>query len=120
MENSNEFGTAQVNRVIEESVPGKQVTIAHVIASPVPEVYECLGIDALGAIGILTLSPFETAIIAADIAAKASGVTVGFLDRFTGSVVVAGDVDSVETALEAVTRTLHQVLGFHVAEITRT
>ena len=27
---------AQVNRVIEESVPGKQVTIAHVIASPVP------------------------------------------------------------------------------------
>ena len=29
-------------RVIEESVPGKQVTIAHVIASPVPEIYECL------------------------------------------------------------------------------
>jgi ethanolamine utilization protein EutS len=29
-----------VSRVIEESVPGKQVTIAHVIASPVPEVYE--------------------------------------------------------------------------------
>ena len=54
-----------VSRVIEESVPGKQVTIAHVIASPVPEVYECLGIDAAGAIGILTLSPFETAVIAA-------------------------------------------------------
>ena len=34
-----------VSRVIEESVPGKQVTIAHVIASPVPDVYECLGID---------------------------------------------------------------------------
>ena len=42
-----------VSRVIEESVPGKQVTIAHVIASPVPDVYECLGIDPLGAIGIL-------------------------------------------------------------------
>ena len=47
-----------MDRIIQESVPGKQVTIAHVIASPVPEVYECLGIDALGAIGILTLSPF--------------------------------------------------------------
>lgn len=111
---------AQVNRVIEESVPGKQVTIAHVIASPVPDVYECLGIDALGAIGILTLTPYETAIIAADIAAKASGVQIGFLDRFTGSVVVAGDVDSVATALEAVTGTLKHVLGFTVAEITRT
>lgn len=112
--------SAQVNRVIEESVPGKQVTIAHVIASPVPDVYECLGIDALGAIGILTLTPYETAIIAADIAAKASGVQIGFLDRFTGSVVVAGDVDSVATALEAVTGTLKRVLGFTVAEITRT
>lgn len=109
-----------VNRVIEESVPGKQVTIAHVIASPVPEVCECLGIDLLGAIGILTLSPYETAIIAADIASKASGVTIAFLDRFTGSVVIAGDVGSVETALEAVTGTLKRVLGFTVAEITRT
>ena len=109
-----------VRRVIEESVPGKQVTIAHVIASPVPEVYECLGIDALGAIGILTLSPFETAIIAADIAAKASNVQIGFLDRFTGSVVVAGDVESVDTALRAVNSTLSGLLGFNVAEITRT
>ena len=110
----------EVRRVIEESVPGKQVTIAHVIASPVPEVYECLGIDDKGAIGILTLSPFETAVIAADIAAKASDVQIGFLDRFTGSVVIAGDVESVWTALRAVNDTLERVLGFTVAEMTRT
>ena len=54
-------------RIIQESVPGKQVTIAHVIASPTPDIYERLGIDDKGAIGILTLSPYETAIIAADI-----------------------------------------------------
>ena len=107
-------------RVIEESVPGKQVTIAHVIASPVPEIYECLGIEGRGAIGILTLSPFETAMIAADIAAKASDVEIGFLDRFTGSVVISGDVESVDTALRAVTDTLKRVLGFADAEITRT
>lgn len=107
-------------RVIEESVPGKQVTIAHVIASPVPEIYECLGIEGRGAIGILTLSPFETAMIAADIAAKASDVEIGFLDRFTGSVVISGDVESVDTALMAVTDTLKRVLGFAAAEITRT
>ena len=63
-----EDGKQQLNRVIEESVPGKQVTIAHVIAAPVGDIYERLGIDDLGAIGILTLSPYETAIIAADIA----------------------------------------------------
>ncbi|MBE5979343.1 BMC domain-containing protein [Lacrimispora defluvii] len=111
---------SEIQRVIEESVPGKQVTIAHVIASPIPEVYECLGIDELGAIGILTLSPFETSIIAADIAAKAASVSVGFLDRFTGSVIIAGDVDSVETALRAVCETLRRVLGFTVPDITKT
>jgi len=110
----------QMRRVIEESVPGKQVTIAHVIASPIREVYECLGIDELGAIGILTLSPFETAIIAADIAAKAADVEVGFLDRFTGSVVIAGDVDSVETALHAVCDSLERGLGYMVPAVTKT
>lgn len=113
-------GIIPAGRVIEESVPGKQVTIAHVIASPVPEIYECLGIEGRGAIGILTLSPFETAMIAADIAAKASDVEIGFLDRFTGSVVISGDVESVDTALRAVTDTLKRVLGFATAEITRT
>ena len=113
-------GIIPAGRVIEESVPGKQVTIAHVIASPVPEIYECLGIEGRGAIGILTLSPFETAMIAADIAAKASDVEIGFLDRFTGSVVISGDVESVDTALRAVTDTLKRVLGCAAAEITRT
>lgn len=110
----------EMRRVIEESVPGKQVTIAHVIASPIREVYECLGIDELGAIGILTLSPFETSIIAADIAAKAADVEVGFLDRFTGSVIIAGDVDSVETALHAVCDTLKRGLGYTVPAVTKT
>ncbi len=110
----------EMQRVIEESVPGKQVTIAHVIASPIREVYECLGIDEMGAIGILTLSPFETSIIAADIAAKAADVEVGFLDRFTGSVIIAGDVDSVETALTAVCDTLKRGLGYMVPPVTKT
>ena len=110
----------ELNRVIEESVPGKQVTIAHVIAAPDPDIYERLGIDELGAIGILTLSPYETAIIAADIATKAASVEIGFLDRFTGSVVIAGDVDSVETALQAVTDTLCNLMDFTTVQVTKT
>ncbi|WP_142414206.1 BMC domain-containing protein [Hathewaya massiliensis] len=109
-----------IQRVIQETVPGKQITLAHVIASPVSDIYDRLGIDEAGAIGILTLSPFETAIIAADIATKASDVRVGFLDRFTGSVVISGDVQSVEIALNAINDTLGNMLGFTPAPITRT
>ena len=65
-----------MERIIQESVPGKQVTIAHVIASPMADIYERLGIDEQGALGILTLTPCETAIIAADIATKAAEVSI--------------------------------------------
>ena len=109
-----------IDRIIQESVPGKQVTIAHVIASPMSDIYERLGIDDKGAIGILTLSPYETAIIAADIATKTADVEIGFLDRFTGSVVISGNVQSVETALKAVTETLCNLLDFTTVPITRT
>ncbi|MDT2640312.1 BMC domain-containing protein [Enterococcus dongliensis] len=107
-------------RVIEESVPGKQITLAHVIASPVNDVYQSLGIDEAGAIGILTLSPFETAMIAADIAVKVADVSIGFLDRFTGSVVITGDIESVETSLREVVRIFKEILEFNVVDVTRT
>ncbi|MCI1985762.1 MAG: BMC domain-containing protein [Lactobacillus sp.] len=110
----------ETQRLIEESVPGKQVTLAHVIASPIQAVYDSLGIGNEGAIGILTLSPYETAMIAADLAAKAADVKVGFLDRFTGSVVVLGDVQSVTEALTTVCQVLQDNLGFTVCAITRT
>jgi propanediol utilization protein pduU len=109
-----------IQRVIQESVPGKQVTLAHIIASPVNDIYERLGIEEKGAIGILTLTPCETAIIAADIATKAADVEIGFLDRFTGSVLISGDVQSVETSLRAVIEKLSLLLNFDTVGITKT
>ncbi|MDR1135583.1 MAG: BMC domain-containing protein [Clostridiales Family XIII bacterium] len=109
-----------LERVIQESVPGKQITLAHVLASPASDIYAKIDIDELGAIGILTLSPCEAAIIAADIATKAADVNIGFLDRFTGSVVVSGDVQSVETALLRVTEVLGVQMGFATVNVTRT
>lgn len=109
-----------IQRVIQESVPGKQVTLAHIIASPVADIYDRLGIEESGAIGILTLTPGETAIIAADIATKAADVEIGFLDRFTGAVLINGDVQSVETALRTVIDKLAKLLQFDVVKITRT
>lgn len=116
--NTHEAGLKQ--RIIQEYVPGKQVTLAHIIASPVAELYERLGLEPTGAIGIATLTPAETAIIAADIATKAADVEIGFLDRFTGALVIAGDVASVSAAMVAINKTLETLLGFTPATISRT
>jgi ethanolamine utilization protein EutS len=111
-------------RIIQEIVPGKQITLAHIIANPDKVLYYKLGLDPAeehsGAIGILTLSPSETAIIAGDIAMKASGVELCFVDRFSGTVIVTGTISQVEAALSAVTEYAINKLGFAVCEITRT
>ncbi|NQX69805.1 propanediol utilization protein [Paenibacillus ferrarius] len=109
----------QKQRVIQEYVPGKQLTLAHVIANPDPVLYTKLGIEERNAIGILTLTPTETAIIAADIATKAANVGIGYLDRFTGSLVLTGEVAAVEMAIEAVNVFLLDKLKFTTAPITR-
>lgn len=109
-------------RVIQEYVPGKQVTLAHIIANPNADIYKKLGLgsDTKDAIGILTITPSEASIIAADIATKAAGVLIGFVDRFSGSVVITGDVSSVESALNEVLLGLQDILGFSATKITRT
>ena len=106
--------------MIQEYVPGKQVTLAHLIANPDEVIFEKLGLQAeiKDAIGILTITPSEAAIIAVDIATK--DVQVGFVDRFSGSVVMTGDVSSVEAALIAVLQGLEEILGFSSTVVTRT
>ncbi|GAB6106666.1 ethanolamine utilization microcompartment protein EutS [Fusibacter bizertensis] len=113
--------TEEKQRVIQEYVPGKQVTLAHLIANPRPEVCKKLGLneEQTGAIGILTITPSEGAIIAADIATKASGVNIGFLDRFSGSLVIVGDVGSVEEGLKEVIKVLEENLKFTPTLLTR-
>lgn len=106
-------------RVIQEYVPGKQVTMAHIIPNPGGSIHERLGIVTSGAIGIMTITPSEASIIAADAASKAGDIEIGFLDRFTGSLVITGDVASVEAALRAAVTTLVTVLGFSATEVTR-
>lgn len=107
------------SRIVQEYVPGKQVTLAHLIAHPVKDLYRKLGLEDEGAVGILTLTPGETAIIAADVATKAAVVNLGFLDRFTGCVVITGDVAAVEAALSEVNTMLSEKLGYTAADITR-
>ena len=108
-------------RIIHEFVPGKQVTLAHVIASPDKDLYGKLGlIDAEGAIGIMTITPSEGAMIAADIASKSADIKVGFVDRFNGSLVITGDVAAVEVAIRDVMAVLCDRMGFAKAPVTKT
>ena len=108
-------------RIIQEFVPGKQVTLAHVIASPDKNLYGKLGlIDADGAIGIMTITPSEGAMIAADIASKSADIRVGFVDRFNGSLVITGDVAAVEVAIRDVMGVLCDRVGFARAPVTKT
>lgn len=109
-------------RMIQEYVPGKQVTLAHVVANPDKVLFEKLGLssDNKNALGILTITPSEAAIIAVDIATKAADVEIGFIDRFSGSVVITGDVSSVESALVAVLEGLESILAFASTKVTKT
>lgn len=112
-------------RIIQELVPGKEITIAHLIANPDEDLYVKLGLNpkidySKSAIGLMTISPAETSVIAADIAMKSAGVTIGFVDRFSGTLIVTGTVSETEAALTAVLEYVEEKMGFKVCPITRT
>lgn len=112
---------SEKQRIIQEFVPGKQITLAHIIASPDESLYAKLGLLSVsGAIGIFTITPSEAAMIAADVATKAADVSIGFIDRFNGSLLITGDVSAVEAALLRVTDVLCHMMGFASAPVTRT
>ncbi|MFV0503949.1 MAG: BMC domain-containing protein [Lachnospirales bacterium] len=108
-------------RVIQEYVPGKQITLAHLIANPVPDLYKKLGLnsDNFQAIGVLTITPSEAAIIAADIATKSANVQIGFVDRFSGSLIITGDVSAVEEGMQSIIDLLSIKMHFTPTEITK-
>ena len=112
-------------RIVQELVPGKQITLLHIIANPDDILYQKRGLDTSvdynkGAIGVMTVSPSETAIIAGDIAIKASGAEIGFVDRFSGTLIVTGTVSSVQAACDAVAEYMKNTLGYEVCAITKT
>lgn len=112
-------------RIVQELVPGKQVTLAHIIANPNAVVYQKLGLDpavdySQCAIGILSMSPAEIAVIAGDLATKSALVELGFIDRFSGTLIFTGTVSSVEAALGAILAYLENTLALTICPITRT
>lgn len=112
-------------RIVQELVPGKQITLAHVIANPDPVLYRKLGLNpsvdySKQAIGIVCMTPAESAIVMADIAIKASGAEIGFVDRFSGTLILLGTVSEVSESIRAVLSYAEETFKFTVCKLTKT
>lgn len=112
-------------RIIQETVPGRQITLAHIIAKPRKIVFKKLGLNpsvdySSAAIGVLTMTPGEMAIIGSDIATKSSNIDLGFVDRFSGTLIITGSIANVEISLRAILDYTQKTLDFSVCKITRT
>lgn len=113
-------------RMIRVRVPGKSIDFAHVFTPSDPSVYQNLalhigvheGEDHTGeSIGIIRITPWEAIVVATDVAVKAADVEVGFMDRFSGALIILGGLSQVLTAIEEVVRFFRDELNFNVCEI---
>ena len=113
-------------RMTRVRVPGKSIDFAHVFTPSDPSVYQNLalhigvheGEDHTGeSIGIIRITPWEALVVATDVAVKAADVEVGFMDRFSGALIILGGLSQVLTAIEEVVRFFRDELNFNVCEI---
>lgn len=111
-------------RIIQETVPGKQISLAHVISGPRPVIYKKLGLNPdvdfnNSAIGIISITPPEAVIIASDIAIKSGDIYLGFIDRFSGTLIFTGRISEVTSAMDQIINYLKGELGFSSCTITK-
>lgn len=113
-------------RLTRVRVPGKSIDFAHVITPSDPSVYQNLalhigvheGEDHTGeSIGIIRITPWEAVVVATDVAVKAADVEVGFMDRFSGALIILGGLSQVLTAIEEVVKFFRDELHFDVCKI---
>ena len=111
-------------RIVQETVAGKEITLAHVIGGPDPIIYQKLGLNPMidfrtSAIGIMNMTPPESAVIAADIAVKSGDVYLGFADRFTGTMIITGELAEVTSSVEEVVKYFGETLGYVTCKMTK-
>ena len=111
-------------RIVQETVAGKEITFAHVMGGPAPVIYQKLGLNPQldyrsSAIGIMNMTPPESAVIASDIAVKSGNVYLGFSDRFTGTLIMTGEISDVISALTEIVDYFRDSLGYVVCNITK-
>lgn len=111
-------------RIVQETVAGKEITFAHIIGGPAPILYQKLGLNPTidydaAAIGILNITPPESAVIASDIAIKSGDVYLGFADRFTGTMIITGELAEVKEAVTKAVEFFRDEMDYVVCKITQ-
>lgn len=114
-------------RITAPLVSGKEITLAHVIGTSDYSVYKNLGLD-IGfhegedptgrSIGIIHIHPPESIIIAADISVKWGDIDIGFMDRFSGSLIITGSRAEVDSAIEECCRYFGETLRYTTCPIS--
>lgn len=121
-EMANEHG--EQIRIVQETVAGKEITFAHIIGGPAPVIYQKLGLNpqvdyGSSAIGIMNMTPPESAVIASDIAVKSGNVYLGFADRFTGTLIITGNLSDVNSAMTEIVDFFRDEMEYVVCRITK-
>ena len=111
-------------RIVQETVAGKEITFAHVIGGPAPIIYQKLGLNPAidygpAAIGNMNMTPPESAVIAAHIPVKSGDVYVCFADRFTGTIIITGELADCTSAQTEIVKYFRDELGYVVCRITK-
>lgn len=113
-------------RMTRVRVPGKEVNLAHLLSPDDSSVYHNLGLhigvhegeDHTGeTLGIMSFTPWESTIVAADVAMKAANIQIGYMDRFCGTLIITGDHTNVETSVSEVLNFFSVNLGFYTCEL---
>ncbi|MDF2889036.1 MAG: Ethanolamine utilization protein [Lacrimispora sp.] len=124
----NEYGASPEQgeqiRIVQETVAGREITLAHIIGGPLPVVYRKLGLNPeidyrSSAIGIMNMTPPESAVIASDIAVKSGNIDLGFADRFSGTLIITGEIAEVQAAITEIVQYFHEELGYVTCQITK-
>ena len=90
-------------RIVQETVAGKEITFAHVMGGPAPVIYQKLGLNPQ-----------------VDYRSSAIGnVYLGFADRFTGTLIITGEISDVMSAMTEVVDYFRDTLGYVVCKITK-
>lgn len=114
-------------RMVRIRIPGSEMMLSHIVGVSRPEVYRNLGLhigvhlgeDHTGeTLGLLQFTPWESVVVAADIAVKTADVQIGFMDRFNGSLILTGERENVRVAIEAIRQFFDEVLKFGMCELT--
>ena len=67
----------------------------------------------------MNMTPPESAVIASDIAIKSGDIYLGFADRFTGTLIITGEIAEVTNSMTEIIDYFRDTMGYVTCKITK-